>query len=88
MPKYTWMEGDREISKEWDLEKHLSELGLDKTKPEEILIVDCPRCGAPSFYNGGFTDSCSCCGYYNLADYSEEAITLLDHWERCWDIPY
>lgn len=85
MPKYTWTEGDVEISKEWGLEKHLKELGLDMSRPEEILIIDCPRCGAPSFYDGGFTDFCSCCGYYNLADHSDEAITLLDHWESQWE---
>jgi len=69
---------------DYDLEKHLEKLGLlSQDKPaDEILIIDCPHCGAASYYDGGFTDTCSCCGYYNLADFSDDAYTLMDYWEE------
>jgi len=70
-----------------EFRKVFRELGLpnERITPYDILIIDCHRCGAPSPYDGGFTDHCKCCGYYNLADWSEEAITLEDHWERYWN---
>ena len=86
MIKYNWLENGIQRSKEWSLEKHLAELGLDISNSSDIYIIDCPRCAAPSYYDGGFTDFCSCCGYFNLADHSEEAMTLSDHWERCYEI--
>ena len=47
---------------------------------DQILVIRCPHCGRPSYYSGGFTDCCACCGFYNLADYSDEAMTLDDYW--------
>lgn len=71
---------------DYDLDQYIRELGLLKQglRPEDILAIDCPHCGAASYYDGGFTDTCSCCGFYNLANYSDEAYTLLDYWEMCW----
>lgn len=88
MPKYTWIQGDLEISKKWNLEAYLKSLGLpnERVTPTDILIIDCPRCGAPSYYDGGFTDFCSCCGFYNLADYSDDAYLLSDYWDAIFDL--
>lgn len=58
----------------------MRELMADGRDPDDILIIVCPACGEPSYYNQGFTASCHCCGYYNLADCSEEAMTLVDWW--------
>lgn len=70
---------------DYDLFKHIKELGLAQEPAEEILVIDCPLCGRPSYYDGGFTDTCSCCGYYNLADHSDEAYTLVDYYEMLAD---
>lgn len=65
----------------YDLLECLEELFGDELwiMDDKILIIQCPNCGEWSYYNGGFTDSCSCCRFYNLADYSDEAITLWDY---------
>lgn len=86
-------EMDNTLCKEdpdYDLEKHLANLGLPSkdTPAEDILVIDCPHCGAASYYNCGFTDTCSCCGYYNLADHSEEIYTLLDYWAAKDETPF
>ena len=44
---------------------------------DEIQIIDCPWCGKPSYYSGGFTSGCSWCGR-ELAQYSDDAYTLSD----------
>jgi hypothetical protein len=74
----------------YDLENYLKDVGLpsDTTPADEVLVIDCPHCGRASFYNGGFTASCSCCGYYNLADHSDEAYTLADYWCRKDEVPF
>jgi len=61
----------------------ISEEGLTS---DQILVIHCPRCGQPSYYSGGFTASCACCGFYNLADYSDDAVTLADYWSQAiWE---
>ena len=67
---------------EYDLLNYLSELfGKDLLKEShEILVMSCPKCGHWTYYDGGFTDTCKCCGYYNIADYSDDAITLDDYY--------
>ena len=47
-------------------------------RAEEILLIDCPHCGAPSYYSGGFTSGCSWCGR-DIARYSDDAYTLADY---------
>ena len=73
---------DCEPDPDYDLFKHIKKLGLAQEPPVDILVIDCPLCHRPSYYDGGFTDTCSCCGYYNLADHSDEAYTLADYYEE------
>lgn len=65
---------------EYDFNASISELLGEGLRADEILVLRCPACGEVTYYNGGFTASCECCGYYNLADLSEEAVTLADWW--------
>lgn len=65
---------------DYDFDAEMNELLAEGREPHDILIIQCPACTHPSYYNEGFTASCHCCGYYNLADYSDEAVTLADWW--------
>jgi len=65
----------------YDFDMEMSQLLAEGLSAEEILVVRCPSCGQMTYYDGGFTADCACCGYYNLADLSEEAVTLADWWE-------
>lgn len=53
--------------------------GIRKPQFEDILIIDCPGCGHRTYYDGGFTDCCKCCGWYNIADHSDDAYTYYDY---------
>lgn len=65
---------------DYDFTAEMNELLAERGMADDILIIVCPACANPSYYSGGFTASCHCCGFYNLADYSEEAMTLADWW--------
>lgn len=75
---------------DYNLDKFIEDLGLleQGLSAEDILVIDCPHCGQPSYYDGGVTDFCSCCGAYNLADLSSEAYTLTDYWATLDDCRY
>jgi hypothetical protein len=66
---------------EYDFDAEMTLLLAEGLNAEDILVVRCPSCGQMTYYNGGFTANCSCCGYYNLADLSNEAVTLADWWD-------
>jgi len=68
---------------DYDFDMEMTRLLAKGLSAEEILVVRCPTCGQMTYYDGGLTADCSCCGYYNLADLSEEAVTLADWWESC-----
>ena len=64
----------------YDFDAEMNELLAEGRTADDILIIWCPACANPSYYNEGFTASCHCCGFYNLADCSDEAMTLADWW--------
>jgi len=66
---------------EYDFDAEMTALLADGLSAEEILVVRCPSCGQMTYYDGGFTANCACCGHYNLADLSDEAVTLADWWD-------
>lgn len=68
---------------DYDFDTEMAQLLAEGLDAEEILVVRCPTCGQMTYYDGGFTANCSCCGHYNLADLSDEAVTLADWWESC-----
>jgi len=68
---------------DYDFDTEMAQLLAEGLSAEEILVVGCPGCGQMTYYDGGFTADCACCGYYNLADLSDEAVTLADWWEGC-----
>lgn len=72
-----------EIDPDYDFDADVGELMSEGRTPEDIMVIWCPACAQPSYYNEGFTASCHCCGFYNLADHSEEAMTLADWWYMC-----
>jgi len=68
---------------DYDFDTEMAQLLAEGLSAEEILVVRCSACGQMTYYDGGLTANCFCCGYYNLADLSEEAVTLADWWESC-----
>ena len=46
----------------YDFDAEMVQLLTEGLSAEEILIVKCPSCGQMTYYNGGFTADCSCCG--------------------------
>ena len=74
-------EGQRpEPDPSYDFDAEMGELLAEGRPADDILVIWCPICANPSYYNGGFTASCHCCGFYNLADLSDDAMTLTDWW--------
>lgn len=75
-----------ETRKHPDNDPNIQELLSEGVSADDILLIDCPYCGAPSYYSGGFTSGCVWCGT-ELAEYSDEAYTLGDFWGMDYDVP-
>ena len=65
----------------YNLTKYLKKLGLPNaaTGVYDVLVIDCPRCGRASYYDGSPFDCCKACSYWNLANHSDCAYTLAEY---------
>ena len=46
---------------------------------DDIMLVDCPNCGIPSYWNEGSHARCHKCGA-DLSDLTDDAYSLEDFW--------